>query len=64
MVRNMFAKEKINELNRKNPMRAEYAAKINVRRVKLGVTPLEEKGFPVDNSVFQYCKDLITGKKR
>ena len=46
----------------KNPMSAEYTAKVNARRVKLGVTPLGENGLPVDNSAFQYCINLLSDK--
>ncbi len=46
----------------KNPMSAEYIAKVNECRAKLGVTPLGENGLPVDNSTLEYCRDLIGDK--
>ena len=46
-----------------SPMSAEYTIKVNERRAKLGFKPLGKNGLPVD-STSQYCKDLITSKRK
>ena len=40
----------------KNPMNAEYIAKVKARRVELGVSPLSDSGMPTSNDSFKIAR--------
>lgn len=48
----------------KNPMSKEYIEKARVKRIALGVTPLNSAGETVDNTSMEFCEEVIrrTGK--
>lgn len=46
-----------------NPMRESYAKKVNEKREKLGLLPLEENGLPRDRKQsLSYCQQLLSKK--
>ncbi len=47
----------------KSPMNAEYTARVNEKRRRLGFLALGENSLPVD-STLQYCRDLIAGNRK
>ncbi len=40
----------------KNPMNAEYIAKVKARRAELGVSPLSDSGMPTSNDSFKLAR--------
>lgn len=45
----------------KNPMSDEYIKRINTKREKLGLLPLNENGLPADREKsMEYCKKLLS----